>query len=141
MEGTFINFLNGILPYLGTGLAVITVSGSLIIGAYKGIKKLISAHDVKIADNIRNQEENDEFKEQFSNFASTLTNVCNKVDEMNERQLAQIEHNNAVDIKLDELSDSIKRDRHDSVRADEEIKKSIQTYKKNVTDIVTKYFE
>ena len=138
MEGTFINFLNGILPYLGTGLAVITVSGSLIIGAYKGIKKLISAHDVKIADNIRNQEENDEFKEQFSNFASTLTNVCNKVDEMNERQLAQIEHNNAVDIKLDELSDSIKRDRHDSVRADEEIKKSIQTYKKNVSDIVTK---
>ena len=123
MEGTFINFLNGILPYLGTGLAVITVSGSLIIGAYKGIKKLISAHDVKIADNIRNQEENDEFKEQISNFASTLTNVCNKVDEMNERQLAQIEHNNAVDIKLDELSDSIKRDRHDSVRADEEIKK------------------
>ena len=75
---------------------------------------------------MRKQEENDESKEQYTNFTSTLTNVCNKVDEMNERQLAQIEHNNAVDIKLDELSDSIKRDRHDSVRADEEIKKSIQ---------------
>ena len=138
MEGTFIDFLNSILPYLGTVVAVLIVGGSLIIGGYKGIKKLVICHDEKVAKNIRNADENDEFKHQFSDFANTLSDVCTKVDEMNKRQIEQIEHNIAVDAKLDELSEAIKIDRRASIEADEEIKKSIHTYQQHVTEIGNK---
>ena len=89
MEGTFIEFLNSILPGLGIGLSVVVVLGGFILKGYKTLKKQIADHDAEILKKAEEGRVDSEFKDEMLQLAANLKNMnadfSSTIDNLNQQ--------------------------------------------------------
>jgi methyl-accepting chemotaxis protein len=89
MEGTFIEFLNSILPGLGIGLSVVVVLGGFILKGYKTLKKQIAEHDAEILKKAEEGRVDSEFKDEMLGLAANLKNMnadfSSTIDNLNQQ--------------------------------------------------------
>jgi methyl-accepting chemotaxis protein len=89
MEGTFIEFLNSILPGLGVGLSVIVVLGGFILKGYKTLKKQIADHDAEILKKAEEGRVDSEFKDEMLELAANIKNIktdfSSSIDNLNQQ--------------------------------------------------------
>jgi methyl-accepting chemotaxis protein len=89
MEGTFIEFLNSILPGLGVGLSVIVVLGGFILKGYKTLKKQIADHDAEILKKAEEGRVDNEFKDEMLELAANIKNIktdfSSSIDNLNQQ--------------------------------------------------------
>jgi methyl-accepting chemotaxis protein len=89
MEGTFIEFLNSILPGLGVGLSVIVVLGGFILKGYKTLKKQIAEHDAEILKKAEEGRVDSEFKDEMLELAANIKNIktdfSSSIDNLNQQ--------------------------------------------------------
>jgi methyl-accepting chemotaxis protein len=89
MEGTFIEFLNSILPGLGIGLSVVVVLGGFILKGYKALKKQIADHDAEILKKAEEGRVDSEFKDEMLQLAANLKNMnadfSSTIDNLNQQ--------------------------------------------------------
>lgn len=92
MEGTFIEFLNSILPGLGIGLSVVVVLGGFVLKGYKALKKQIADHDTEILKKAEEGRVDNEFKDEMLELASNLKNIktdfSSTIDNLNQQMEA-----------------------------------------------------
>ena len=92
MEGTFIEFLNSILPGLGVGLSVIVVLGGFILKGYKTLKKQIADHDAEILKKAEEGRVDNEFKDEMLELAANIKNIktdfSSSIDNLNQQMEA-----------------------------------------------------
>ena len=89
MEGTFIEFLNSILPGLGIGLSVVVVLGGFVLKGYKALKKQIADHDTEILKKAEEGRVDSEFKDEMLELAANLKNIktdfSSTIDNLNQQ--------------------------------------------------------
>lgn len=89
MEGTFIEFLNSILPGLGIGLSVVVVTGGFVLKGYKALKKQIADHDAEILKKAEEGRVDSEFKDEMLELAANLKNIktdfSSTIDNLNQQ--------------------------------------------------------
>lgn len=92
MEGTFIEFLNSILPGLGIGLSVVVVLGGFVLKGYKALKKQIADHDTEILKKAEEGRVDNEFKDEMLELAANLKNMktdfSSTIDNLNQQMEA-----------------------------------------------------
>lgn len=92
MEGTFIEFLNSILPGLGVGLSVIVVLGGFILKGYKTLKKQIADHDAEILKKAEEGRVDSEFKDEMLELVANIKNIktdfSSSIDNLNQQMEA-----------------------------------------------------
>ena len=92
MEGTFIEFLNSLLPGLGIGLSVVVVLGGFVLKGYKALKKQIADHDTEILKKAEEGRVDNEFKDEMLELAANLKNIktdfSSTIDNLNQQMEA-----------------------------------------------------
>ena len=92
MEGTFIEFLNSILPGLGIGLSVVVVLGGFVLKGYKALKKQIADHDTEILKKAEEGRVDSEFKDEMLELAANIKNIktdfSSSIDNLNHQMEA-----------------------------------------------------
>lgn len=92
MEGTFIEFLNSILPGLGIGLSVVVVLGGFVLKGYKALKKQIADHDTEILKKAEEGRVDSEFKDEMLELAANIKNIktdfSSSIDNLNQQMEA-----------------------------------------------------
>ena len=117
MESMFLEFLEKLLPGLGTALSILIVCGGAIIICYKKLKKKIEEHDSKIVQTAESNTNEEEFKNDMKELAKTVKNMADRLDvKANSESIdASIlkkmetyeESNNRINVKIDTLHDNM----------------------------------
>ena len=82
MEGKFFDWLDTIAPGLSLFLSIIIVCGGAVLTCYKVLKKEIKKHDDEIAERIRNNASEEEFKNQMKELAEDFKEMKNNMTNM-----------------------------------------------------------
>lgn len=125
MESMFLEFLEKLLPGLGTALSILIVCGGAIIICYKKLKKKIEEHDSKIVQTAESNTNEEEFKNDMKELAKTVKNMADQLEAVStqvndvktnsesidasilKKMETYEESNNRINAKIDTLHDNM----------------------------------
>ena len=125
MESMFLEFLEKLLPGLGTALSILIVCGGAIIICYKKLKKKIEEHDSKIVQTAESNTNEEEFKNDMKELAKTVKNMADRLEAVStqvndvkansesidasilKKMETYEESNNRINVKIDTLHDNM----------------------------------
>ena len=125
MESMFLEFLEKLLPGLGTALSILIVCGGAIIVCYKKLKKKIEEHDSKIVQTAESNTNEEEFKNDMKELAKTVKNMADRLEAVStqvndvkansesidasilKKMETYEESNNRINVKIDTLHDNM----------------------------------
>lgn len=92
MEGRFLDWLDKVAPGLSLFLAIVIVCGGAVLSCYKVLKREIKKHDDEIAERIKENNSEEEFKNQMKELAEDFKEMKNNMTAM---------HTQIVEMKTD----------------------------------------
>jgi len=125
MESMFLDFLEKLLPGLGTALSILIICGGAIIICYKKLKKKIEEHDSKIVQTAESNTNEEEFKNDMKELAKTVQSMVEQLDTLSHQVndiksnseamdtsiIKKIENyeesNNRINVKIDTIHDNM----------------------------------
>lgn len=82
MEGRFLDWLDKVAPGLSLIIVILVVCGGAVFTCYKTLKKEIKKHDDEIAERIRENHSEEEFKNQMKELAEDFKEMKNNMTTM-----------------------------------------------------------
>lgn len=140
MEGTFIEFLNSLLPGLGIGLSVVVVLGGFVLKGYKTLKKQIADHDAEILKKAEEGRVDNEFKDEMLELAANIKNIktdfSSSIDNLNQQMEALSKTVSEIKESSDESDATLVKKMNQYETRQEEINAKIDAVHENMNLLI-----